>query len=157
MWYNKIVDDMGQLPDAIDWFQKQLETAWVEAKIIGSIERAAQELSGIMAYRFGQLQEVEAILKHLNIRYDKMRSDHYRRYLERYQRELTDRSIEKYIDGEDDVVTMATLINEVALVRNKYLALIKGLEQKSYNISNIIRLRVVGMETVTLDQGMIGS
>lgn len=157
MWYNKIVDDMGQLPDAIDWFQKQLETAWVEAKIIGGIERAAQELSGIMAYRFGQLQEVEAILKHLNIRYDKMRSDHYRKYLERYQRELTDRSIEKYIDGEDDVVTMATLINEVALVRNKYLALIKGLEQKSYNISNIIRLRVVGMETVTLDQGMLGS
>jgi hypothetical protein len=157
MWYNKIVDDMGQLPDAIDWFQKQLETSWVEAKIIGGIERAAQELSGIMAYRFGQLQEVEAILKHLNIRYDKMRSDHYRRYLERYQRELTDRSIEKYIDGEDDVVTMATLINEVALVRNKYLALIKGLEQKSYNISNIIRLRVVGMETVTLDQGMLGS
>jgi len=157
MWYNKIVDDMGSLPDAIDWFQKQLETSWVEAKIVGSIEKAAQELSGIMAYRFGQLQEVEAILKHLNIRYDKMRSDHYRKYLERYQRELTDRSIEKYIDGEDDVVTMATLINEVALVRNKYLALIKGLEQKSYNISNIIRLRVVGMETVTLDQGMLGS
>jgi hypothetical protein len=157
MWYNKIVDDMGSLPDAIDWFQKQLETAWVEAKIVGSIEKAAQELSGIMAYRFGQLQEVEAILKHLNIRYDKMRSDHYRKYLERYQRELTDRSIEKYIDGEDDVITMATLINEVALVRNKYLALIKGLEQKSYNISNIIRLRVVGMETVTLDQGMLGS
>ena len=151
MWYNKIVDDMGQLPDAIDWFQKQLETAWVEAKIIGGIERAAQELSGIMAYRFGQLQEVEAILKHLNIRYDKMRSDHYRKYLERYQRELTDRSIEKYIDGEDDVVTMATLINEVALVRNKYLALIKGLEQKSYNISNIIKLRIVGMEDAHLD------
>ena len=151
MWYNKIVDDMGQLPDAIDWFQKQLETSWVEAKIVGGIERAAQELSGIMAYRFGQLQEVEAILKHLNIRYDKMRSDHYRKYLERYQRELTDRSIEKYIDGEDDVVTMATLINEVALVRNKYLALIKGLEQKSYNISNIIKLRIVGMEDAHID------
>ena len=151
MWYNRVVDDMGLLPDAIDWFQKQLETAWVEARIVGGIERAAQELSGIMAYRFGQLQEVEAILKHLNIRYDKMRSDHYRKYLERYQRELTDRSIEKYIDGEDDVVTMATLINEVALVRNKYLALIKGLEQKSYNISNIIKLRIVGMEDAHLD------
>ena len=151
MWYNRVVDDMGLLPDAIDWYQKQLEHAWVEAKIVGGIERAAQELSGIMAYRFGQLQEVEAILKHLNIRYDKLRSDHYRKYLERYQRELTDRSIEKYIDGEDDVVTMATLINEVALVRNKYLALIKGLEQKSYNISNIIKLRIVGMEDAHLD------
>jgi hypothetical protein len=49
------------------------------------------------------------------------------------------------------VVTMATLINEVALVRNKYLALIKGLEQKSYNISNIIKLRIVGMEDAHID------
>jgi len=80
-----------------------------------------------------------------------MRSDHYRKYLERYQRELTDRSIEKYIDGEDDVVTMATLINEVALVRNKYLALIKGLDVKQFQISNIVRLRIQGMEDAHLD------
>jgi hypothetical protein len=151
MWYNRVVDDMAMLPDAIDWYQHQLEGSWVEAKIVVGIERAAQELSGIMAYRFGQLQEVEAILKHLNIKYDKLRSDHYRRYLERYQRELTDRSIEKYIDGEDDVVTMATLINEVALVRNKYLALIKGLDVKQFQISNIVRLRIQGMEDAHLD------
>jgi len=151
MWYNRVATDISVLPDAIDWFQKQLETAWVETKIIGSIEKNSQELSGIMAYRFGQLQELEAILKFLNIRYDKIRSDHYRRYLERYQRELSDRSIEKYIDGEDDVITMSTLINEVALVRNKYLALIKGLDVKQFQISNIVRLRIQGMEDAHLD------
>lgn len=151
MWYNRVATDISVLPDAIDWFQKQLETAWVETKIIGSIEKNSQDLSGIMAYRFGQLQELEAILKFLNIRYDKIRSDHYRRYLERYQRELSDRSIEKYIDGEDDVITMSTLINEVALVRNKYLALIKGLDVKQFQISNIVRLRIQGMEDAHLD------
>lgn len=151
MWYNKVVDNLGVLPDAVDYYQKQLETAWSEAKIVGSVEKNAQELSGITAYRFGQLQEIEAILKFLNIRYDKIRSDHYRRYLERYQRELTDRSIEKYIDGEEDVITMATLINEVALVRNKYLALMKGLESKNFMISNIVKLRIQGMEDAHLD------
>jgi hypothetical protein len=104
-----------------------------------------------MSYRFGQLQEIEAILKLMNIKYDKMRSDHYRKYNERYNRDLSDRSIEKYIDGEDDIVGMCTLINEVALLRNRFLALIKGLEQKSYNISNIIKLRIVGMEDAHLD------
>lgn len=151
MWYNRVVDNIGVLPDAVEYYQKQLEGAWIESKIVGSVEKNAQELSGIMAYRFSQLQEIEAILKHLNIRYDKMRSDHYRRYLERYQRELTDRSIEKYIDGEDDIVTMSTLINEVALVRNKYLALIKGLDVKQFQISNIVRLRIQGMEDAHLD------
>ena len=151
MWYSKVQTDISILPDAIDYYQKQLETAWVEAKIVGSVEKSAQELSGITAYRFGQLQELEAILKLLNIKYDKIRSDHYRRYLERYQRELTDRAIEKYIDGEDDVIGMSTLINEVALVRNKYLALIKGLDVKQFQISNIVRLRIQGMEDAHLD------
>jgi hypothetical protein len=151
MWYNRIVDNMAEIPSAIDHFNSELTSAQSEAKIFGNIEKNAQELSGIMAYRFGQLQEVEAVLKFLNIRYDKMRSDHYRKYNERYNRELSDRSIEKYIDGEDDIVGMSTLINEVALLRNRYLALIKGLEQKSYNISNIIKLRIVGMEDAHLD------
>jgi hypothetical protein len=151
MWYNRVQDDIAELPSAIEHFNKELENAQGESRIVGNIEKNAQELSGIMSYRFGQLQEIEAILKYLNIRYDKMRSDHYRKYNERYNRELSDRSIEKYIDGEDDIVGMSTLINEVALVRNRYLALIKGLEQKSFSISNIIRLRVVGMEDSHID------
>lgn len=151
MWYNQIVNDMAEIPSAIDYFNTQLIQAQTEPKISGSLEKNAQELSGIMSYRFDQLQEIEAILKYLNIRYEKMRSDHYRRYLERYNRELSDRAIEKYIDGEDDIVNMSTIINEVSLVRNRYLALIKGLEQKSFSITNIIRLRIVGMEDAHLD------
>jgi hypothetical protein len=157
MWYNRIVDNMAELPSAIDHFNAELQGAQDEAKIFGNIEKNAQELSGIMAYRFGQLQEVEAVLKFLNIRYDKMRSDHYRRYNERYNRELSDRSIEKYIDGEDDIVGMSTLINEVALLRNRYLALIKGLDVKQYQIGHIVKLRTVGMETATLDSSVLGT
>lgn len=151
MWYNRIVENMAELPSAIDYFNNELISSQKESKILGSLEKNAQDLSGIMTHRFGQLQEVEAILKHLNIRYDKMRSDHYRKYLERYNRELSDRAIEKYIDGEDDIVGMSTIINEVSLVRNRYLSLIKGLDIKQFQITNIVKLRVVGMENATLD------
>jgi len=150
MWYNRVVNDLSDIPSALAYYDNELESAKNETKILGSLEKNAQELSGITSHRFGQLQELEAILKHLNIRYDKMRSDHYRKYLERYQRELTDRSIEKYIDGEDDIVTMSTLINEVSLFRNKYLGLMKGLDVKQYQVSNIVKLRAVGMEDVHL-------
>ena len=150
MWYNRIVDNLGEVPSAIDYYNAELESAQGEARIRGNVEKNAQELSGIMAYRFDQLQEIEAMLKYLNIKYDKMRSDHYRKYLERYQRDLSDRSIEKYIDGEDDIVGMAMIINEVSLVRNRYLALIKGLDVKQFQISNIVKLRIVGMEDAHL-------
>lgn len=157
MWYSRVVDDLGEIPNAMNYFENEILDAKEETKIIGSLEKNAQELSGVTSHRFGQLQELEAILKYLNIKYDKMRSDHYRKYLERYQRELTDRSIEKYIDGEDDIVNMSIIINEVSLVRNKYLALMKGLEIKNWQISNIVKLRVVGLETTTLEHGRIGT
>ena len=150
MWYARVVDDLSEIPGAMAYFENEISDAKDETKIIGSLEKNSQELSGITSHRFGQLQELEAILKYLNIKYDKMRSDHYRKYLERYQRELTDRSIEKYIDGEEDIVNMSILINEVSLTRNKYLALMKGLEIKNWQISNITRLRVVGMEDAHL-------
>jgi len=47
MWYSQVATDLSKLPDAIDWFQRQLETAWVETKIVGSVEKNSQELSGI--------------------------------------------------------------------------------------------------------------
>lgn len=150
MWYNKIVEDLGQISAAVSFYENELTAALLETKISGSLEKNAQDLSGITSHRFSQLQEIEAILKYLNIKYDKIRSDHYRRYLERYQRELSDRSIEKYIDGENDIVSMCNIINEISLIRNKYLAIMKGLEVKNWQISNITKLRAVGLEDAML-------
>lgn len=150
MWYSRIVEDLGEIPLAISYYENEIADAKSETKITGSVEKNSQELSGITSHRFGQLQEIEAILKYLNIKYDKLRSDFYKKYLERYQRDLSDRSIEKYIDGENDIVNMNILINEVSLVRNKYLAIMKGLDIKNWQISNIVRLRVVGMEDANL-------
>lgn len=150
-WFLRVKNDLGRLPDMIEHFSAEAAHAQGETRIQGSLEKNAQDLPGRVAYRFDQLQEIEAVLKHLNVKYDKMRSDHYRKYLERYNRELSDRSIEKYIDGETDIVDMSMLINEVALVRNKYLAVIKGLEAKSYSLNNIVKLRSAGLDDAKLD------
>lgn len=151
MWYNLVKNDVSKLDDAIVYFENEINDAKIETKILGTLEKNAQELSGITSHRFGQLQEVEAILKYLNIQYDRLRSKHYRRYLEHYNRDLTDRSIEKYIDGEDDIVMMSEMINEIGLIRNKYLAITKGLDTKQYQIGHIVRLRTAGLENITLN------
>ena len=145
MWFNRVKQDLSALPDMIDFYTAEAEKAHWETRIQGSLEKNAQDLPGQVSHRFGQLQEREAVLKHVNTRYDKLRSDHYRRYLERYNRELSDRSIEKYIDGENDVVSMLDLVNEVALMRNRYLGIMKALDAKNYQMGHIVRLRVAGM------------
>ena len=147
MWFSKIKSDISNLPDMVDFYTKELDDSLKETKLSGSLEKQSQDLPGIVSHRFNQLQEIESILKHLEIRYNKIRSDHYKRYLERYNRELSDRSIEKYLDGEKDIIDMNDIINEVAYLRNKYLGVIKGFEIKGYQINNIVKLRSVGIDT----------
>ena len=107
-------------------------------------------MPGIVEHRFNQLQEIEAILEHLNIELRKLRSSKYRKFLEHYNRQLTSRDVEKYIEGEQDVVDLTHLINEFALLRNKYIGLTKALDAKQFQLNNIIKLRAAGLEDLGL-------
>ena len=95
-------------------------------------------------------QEIEAILNYLNIELRRLRSSFFKKYLENYQRALSSRDVEKYVDGEADVVDYEKIINEFALLRNKWLGLLKGLDQKQWQITNVVKLRVAGMEDASL-------
>ncbi len=148
-WYSRVTEDpndLSPLIDAIDYFESELEIAKTETKLKGSIEKASARLPGITTERFGQLQEVEAILKYLQIRMDKVKSEAFRKYLENYNRSLSSRDAEKFADGDKEVVELALLINRVALVRNMYLAIMKGLDSKNWQISNLTKLKAAGFE-----------
>ena len=45
---------------------------------------------------------------------------------------------------------METLINEVSLLRNRWLGIHKGLDNKQWMIGHIVKLRTAGMEDVTV-------
>lgn len=150
MWYSKVVQSMGNIPDALEYYEGELIHAKKDVKIAGVLEKNATALPGIVEHRFNQLQEIEAILQHLNIQLRKTRRKHFKKYLESYNRALSARDAEKYVDGEDEVVDLETIINEVALIRNKWLGVVKGLDVKQFQVSNVIRLRTAGMEDVTV-------
>jgi hypothetical protein len=148
MWYNRVVSDLSQIPNFIDYFEKELISAKSEIVIRGNVEKSASNLPGVTEHRFNQLQEIEAILNYLNIQLRKIRQKHYKKYLEAYARALTSRDAEKYAEAEDEVVDFETIINEVALLRNKWLGVMKGLESKNFMIGHVVRLRTAGMEDV---------
>ena len=150
MWYSKVVSDLGNIPDFIAHYEHELTAAKNECRIGGIVERNIKELPGTTEHRFNQLQEIEAILNYLNIQLRKIRRKHFQKYLEAYARALTSRDAEKYVDGEDEVVDFETIINEVALLRNKWLGIMKGLETKQWQMGHIVRLRAAGMEDITI-------
>jgi hypothetical protein len=107
-------------------------------------------MPGVVEHRFNQLQEIEGILEYLNIELRKKRTEHYKKFLEHYNRALSSRDAEKYVDGVDEVVDLQHIVNEFALVRNKFMGLIKAIDTKGYQINNIVKLRAAGLEDVSL-------
>lgn len=150
MWYNAIVKDITRLPDMVSYYESEMIAAKSEIALKGNVEKNLAALPGVTEHRFNQLQEIEAVLNHMNIQLRKIRRKHFQKYLESYARALTSRDAEKYVDGEDEVVNYESLINEVALVRNKYLGILKGLEAKSFMSGHVVRLRTAGMEDVVV-------
>ena len=149
-WLTRVSVDISALPDFISHYDDEIIKAKADVKVYGNLEKNIAALPGITEHRFNQLQEIEAVLNYLNIQLRKIRRKHFQKYLEAYNRALTSRDAEKYVDGEDEVIDFETLINEVSLLRNRYLGILKGLEQKSYALGHVVRLRTAGMEDISI-------
>ena len=149
-WYTRVTQNITLLPDFIHSYEEELERSRGEVRVRGNIEQNLAALPGHTEHRFNQLQEIEAVLNYLNIQLRQLRSTTYRRYLERYNRELSSKDADRYVDGEQEVVNMETLVNEVALLRNRYLGVMKGLEAKQWQLGHITKLRTAGMEDATI-------
>jgi hypothetical protein len=149
-WYRRVTGNLSELPVAIDYFESELSSARIETSIKGNLEANSRLMPGIVEHRFNQLQEVEAILEFLNVQLKKKRSEVFRKYTENYNRTLTSRDAERYVDGDSEVIEWHMLINEFAMIRNKYLGLMKAIDAKQFQINNIVKLRVAGMEDTTM-------
>ena len=149
-WYTRVTASLNAIPDFIDHYDRELESAKRDVRISGKIEKNLSDLPGITEHRFNQLQEMEAVLNYLNIQLARLRRKHFQKYLEGYNRALSAREAEKYVDGEPEVVDFETIINDVALVRNKWLGIMKALESKNFQLGHMVRLRVAGMEDISI-------
>jgi uncharacterized protein YfdQ (DUF2303 family) len=150
MWYSKVVADLGNIPSFIAYYEAELVQAKSDIQVKGNVEKSIAALPGITEQRFNQLQEIEAVLNYLNIQVRVIRRKHFQKYLEHYARALSSRDAEKYVEGEQEVVDYETIINEVALLRNKWLGIMKGIDSKQWQLSNLVKLKVAGMEDFSI-------
>ena len=149
-WYTRVSQNLNVIPDFISHFENELLSAKSEVKVYGNVEKNIAAIPGVTEHRFNQLQEIEAVLNYLNIQLRRIRRKHFQKYLEAYNRALTSRDAEKYAEGEDEVIDMEVLINEIAYLRNRFLGIIKALESKNFMLGHIVRLRAAGMEDISI-------
>ena len=107
-------------------------------------------MSSLFEMRFSQLQEIEAILTHFNNKLSGIKGAIYRDLQEHSKRQLTSTDIKQYVDSDSKVLAMQSIINEIVLVRNKFMSLTKGFESKNFMLSNITRLQCAGLDNIEI-------
>jgi hypothetical protein len=154
-WYSKITADPVNfheaLGNALEHFHNEYELAQKELrpKPGSRIIDLSTNLAGIVEYRYGQLQELESILKFLEIQYDRVKGEKKRNFFEHYNRQLSERLSDQYAEIEPEVILLREFIQQVALIRNMFLGISKGLETLHFQIGHIIQLRKNGIEDAT--------
>lgn len=150
-WHWVIKDDKSKLLDMIEYFDGELAEARREIKKIGLIETISQQLPGYYEQRFSQLQQLETVLEMLEIEMRQLEAEKFKHYLEHYKRQLSSSDCKKYVDGDKEVIELSELINEVAYIRNQYTGVVKSLDMKAFQLSNIVRLRSAGIEDARIE------
>lgn len=149
-YFQAVKQNDNALPEALEYYGKEYEEARAEVAIKGSLTECVSKISSRYEYRVSQLQEIEAILKHFEIKLSQKKSALYQKFLENYQRMLSSSDIKVYIEGQPEIVALQQVINEITLIRNKYLGLTKGFETGNYQLSNLSRLYAAGVDGVQI-------
>lgn len=148
--YRKVVSavetDFLPLAEAIAFFEDEAADGIKDLTPVGRLWDTAKKIPGLMAFRYTQLQEIEAILEYVTMRANRKHAEHKRRYMENYNRTLSEKAAGEYASTEQDVFDLRLLSNEVAMVRNTFLGLTKGLEFLHFQMNNLTKLRDGGIE-----------
>lgn len=149
-WYRRITqagsNEFAVLGQALTFFDEEYDNVSAYLDTSGRITSTSQKIGGWMAYTYGLLQELEAILEWANIRHTRALAAARKHFLESYPRQLTDSQSKAYAEADTDVVNWKELINDIALIRNRYIGLTKGLEALHFQLTNISRLHAAGLE-----------
>ena len=78
-WYGKVTSDLSNLPDFIAHYENELLGAKKDVSVYGNVEKNIAALPGVTEYRFNQLQEIEAVLRYLEIQLRKLKRKYFKK------------------------------------------------------------------------------
>lgn len=148
-WLNVLENDPDKLDLFLDEYNKHLDDAKLELEISENLIKEGQRLPHIVDFRFSQLQEVDAVYELFDIKTKEVKSKFHRYYLTNYNQKLVSRDVERFVEGEPEYIEILIKRNKLNLLRNKFSSITKALEYKHFQLTNIVKLKVAGIDEFT--------
>jgi len=143
--------DYKNLPDILAEYEKGLDEVKQNLEIKGKLLEAANaEHPAWQLYYESRKADLRSLVKFFEARLLSARGKLYRKYTETYNRELSDRQKDKYIDNEDTYLNLLEIFLEIEEVYKKYEAVSSAFQSRGYALNNITKIRVASLEDVII-------
>jgi hypothetical protein len=149
------IADLGKkyekLPAIIAEYDAHLDEAQSRIAIKGKIiEEALKEQAAWPVFYDEKRRELNTLVKFLDAKVSYVRGKLTRDYTERYSRELSDRVKDKYIDNEDEYMSIYEVYLEVLELAEKYDAVVDAFKVRGFALRDITQLRIAQMNQGSL-------
>lgn len=140
-------ENYSNLPNVLKPFYDDLENVKDILRLDGKLlTKANSENSAWLFYYDQKKVELHTLVKFFKMEEDRIRSSLFKKYKENYSLSLTDREINRYIDGEEKFLSINKLKLEVEELYETYQAIVNALTSRNYALTNITKLRIASLE-----------
>jgi len=143
--------DYKNLPDILAEYEKGLEEVEARIKIKGkNLEAANAEQAAWQLYYNSRRADLYTLVKWFEVKTSAARGKLFKKFTETYNRELSDRQKDKYIDNEEQYLKQYQIYLEIKDVYEQYEAACDAYRSRGYALNNITKIRVASLEDVNI-------
>lgn len=139
------------LPAMINSIENKIRDAPQDISLNGkNIQSAVVEQPSLLAYYDEVAVEAYSIVKYVDALVKKVRADRLKFIKENSQRDYTDTSIQKVIDGDPEYIKMYLIYLEVVEVYDKCKSIVESFKQRSYSLNNMVKIYENEIQNITI-------
>lgn len=151
---DKITQKIENIPIVLAEFEDEIAEDVIEEhlRLKGKLlQKAAAEQASWQFYYATRKAEMYAVVKWLEGKLAAVRGNHFKLYTENYNRQLTDRQKDKYIDNEEDVLNQLQLYLTFKELHDKYEAVVDAFRSQGFMIRHLTEIRIRSLEDTIID------
>lgn len=145
-WYNIIKKDITKLQDFIDTYDKEYEEFLPCFKLSGNLSELSVRIPGLIEHCQSCIDDISSVYRFIETLYDSAKAAAYKKYNESYNKGLSETAKNQYASNEKGVVDIKIKLTDIKFVQNKFEGVAKGLESMNYMVSNLVKLKIAGVD-----------
>lgn len=147
----KLKDRFANLPAILEEYNNALVDAEANLKLKGkTLGEANRENASHYAFYDERRIELKSLVDYMDNQVQRIRGQLFRGFTEQYNRELSDRAKEKYIDAEQPYLDIFEMYLEVKELYEQYCSVVEAFKMQGYSLRNITEARVASVENATI-------